>query len=382
MRNQAYYHSTLELLKKYSSQLNKMIEDGSFYCLPYTKRSIQIRQIKRLYNKLRGPIGDKKLISILAAASILVLGVSCPSTDNGDGNGNGDGDGKGDITFNAPVQNPFGLTNVSYIAAPAFTDLDGDGDIDLLVGEYYGNLQYFQNTGTANAPSFTAPVQNPFGLTAPVPSYYSFPAFADLDGDGDMDLMIGGVYYTDFQYYQNTGTANAPAFAAPVQNPFGLTGALYYVNIFAIADFDGDGDMDILSGEYYGNFQYFQNTGTANAPSFTAPVQNPFGLTAPVLSYFVMPAIADLDEDGDLDILAGEGVYFAPGYVANFNYYKNTGTANAPAFAAPEYEPFNLTSTLYISLPTFADLDGDGDMDLLVGEYYGNFQYYENTTDP
>ncbi|HEB31457.1 MAG TPA: hypothetical protein ENI15_11385, partial [Spirochaetes bacterium] len=158
--------------------------------------------------------------------------------------------------FAAPVQNPFGLTNVLYLAAPTFADLDGDGDMDLLAGEYYGNFQYFENTGTAFAPAFAAPVENPFGLTNTY--FYSFPAFADLDGDGDMDLLAGE-YYGNFQYFENTGTAFAPAFAAPVQNDFGLTNVLYLAAP-AFADLDGDGDMDLLAGEAYGNFQYFENT--------------------------------------------------------------------------------------------------------------------------
>jgi hypothetical protein len=373
MKNREYYFSTLELLKNYSSQLNKMIEDGSFYCLPYTKRSMQIRQIKRLYNRLRGPIGDKKLISILAAASILVLGISCV-----DGNGKGNGDGNGAISFAAPVENPFGLTNFAYMGIPTFADLDGDGDMDLLVGEYYGNFQYYENTGTVNAPSFAAPVQNPFGLTTP--SYYVLPTFADLDGDGDMDLLVGDVYIgypppVNFQYFENTGTVNAPSFAAPVENPFGLIGTLYF-NFSAFADFDDDGDIDLLVGEYYGNFQYFENTGTANAPAFAAPVENPFGLT-PFTDNVSIPACVDLDGDGDMDLLAGEGTYDTT--VANFYYFENTGSTDAPAFAASVQNPFGLTGTYYYSFPAFADLDGDGDMDLLVGEY-DNFQYFENTT--
>ncbi len=250
MKNREHYASTLELLKKYSSQLNKMIEDGSFYHLPYIKRCTRIRQIKRLYNKLRGPIVETNLIIILAAASILVLGVAC------DIGGNRDYNGAVTPSFAAPVQNPFGLTATYYYAFPAFADLDGDGDMDLLASDGSGNFQYFQNTGTVNAPAFAAPVQNPFGLTATY--YYAFPAFADLDGDGDMDLLAGE-YYGNFQYFQNTGTVNTPAFAAPVQNPFGLTNT-YNLALPAFADLDGDGDMDLLVGEAYGNFQYFQNT--------------------------------------------------------------------------------------------------------------------------
>ena len=81
--------------------------------------------------------------------------------------------------------------------------------------------------------------------------------FADLDGDGDMD-GIGGGYYGDFQYYENTGTANAPAFAAPVQNPFGLT-TVYYSTLASFADLDGDGDLDILRGVMGGYYSDYAN---------------------------------------------------------------------------------------------------------------------------
>jgi hypothetical protein len=69
------------------------------------------------------------------------------------------------------------------------------------VGEYYGNTRYFENTGTATSPVFAAPVANPFGLVQT--NYYNFPAIADLDDDGDEDILIGE-YYGSLQYFKNT----------------------------------------------------------------------------------------------------------------------------------------------------------------------------------
>ena len=267
--------------------------------------------------------------------------------------------------FALPVENPFGLTATDEQAMPAFADLDGDGDLDLLVGEYYGSMRYFQNMGTASSPQFAGGVSNPFGLD----STYSFaaPAFADIDGDGDIDLLVGE-YYGNLQYFENTGTSSSPQFAAPVANPFGLS-ATAAIALPEFADLDGDGDLDLLVGEYYGAMQYFQNLGSSTNPVFAAPIQNPFGLTA--VDEFAIPSIADVDNDGDLDMLVGE-------YYGSMQYFENVGSITNPQFAAPIENPFELSSTNELAFPALADLDDDGDMDLLVGEYYGKMQYFKN----
>lgn len=238
----------------------------------------------------------------------------------------------------APFQtNPFGITAMGYSeGTPTFVDIDGDGDLDMMVGfgydyDYYtssysyGGFVYYQNTGTATAPAFAAPVINPFGITEVGGYGYSAPTFADIDNDGDMDMIsgFGGYYnsstysyiYGGFKYYENTGTNLAPAFAAPVTNPFGLTEVGYYNSTPSLVDIDGDGDFDLISGAYYvgsasydniGGFAYFENTGTNLAPAFAAMAINPFGLTDPgTPAEYTAPTVADLNNDGDLDLLTG-----------------------------------------------------------------------------
>ena len=93
--------------------------------------------------------------------------------------------------------NPFGLANVGDSAVLTFADTDGDGAIDLLVGDEYGNLHYFENTGTATAPAFTelSDTNNPFdAYNENSDTYAAAPAFVDIDGDGDMDIFVGEVF--------------------------------------------------------------------------------------------------------------------------------------------------------------------------------------------
>jgi hypothetical protein len=267
--------------------------------------------------------------------------------------------------------NSFGLN--SNASAPAFADLDGDGDLDLVLGWYLGTLFYFENTGTASAPIFTqrSNAANPFsGVHV---GTISAPTFADLDGDGDLDALIGAHDGT-LRYFQNTNTATAPVFVQQT----GATNPFNGVDVGAgsaptFADLDGDGDLDALFGATEGTLSYFQNTGTATAPIFTerTGAANPFnGVDVGIRS---TPTFADLDGDGDLDAVVGEedGI---------LNYFENTGTATAPIFTerTGAANPFNGVDVGDVSAPAFADLDGDGDLDLAVGNPNGVRNYFEN----
>ncbi|MBW4481833.1 MAG: tandem-95 repeat protein [Tildeniella torsiva UHER 1998/13D] len=262
----------------------------------------------------------------------------------------------------------------AYAPDPVFVDIDNDGDLDLFVGSDINNDSgsrtfYFENTGTASAPSFAAPLVNPFGLG--FSRGYNSPDFADIDGDGDFDAFIGDSFGNTL-FFRNTGTAAAPTFTAAT-SPFGDIGA-YIKPTFA--DIDGDGDLDAFFGEEYGNTLYFQNTGTQTAPSFAAPVTNPFNLRdlnpAPFTFDNASPDFADVDGDGDLDAFIGA-------FNGNTFFFENIGTRTAPSFAAPVTNPFGLSDVGGNSNPTLADIDNDGDLDAFIGELFGDTRFFENT---
>src|SRR6185295_3631923 len=140
------------------------------------------------------------------------------------------------------------LAVVDVGLSPNYADLDGDGDLDVVVGGSEGTLRYYENIGTAAAPLYTerTGIANPFdGIDV---GNQSAPSFVDLDHDGDFDLAVGAADGT-LHYYQNTGSNTAPAYVAIVgsANPFnGIDVGLQSVPSFS--DVDGDGDLDLVVG--------------------------------------------------------------------------------------------------------------------------------------
>ncbi len=194
------------------------------------------------------------------------------------------------LTFAAGAINAFGSVNVGIFAAPAFADIDGDGDQDLFVGNAFGSIRFFENTGTSSSPSFSSPLLDPFGLT-PVGDFAA-PVFADLDGDGDYDALVGE-QNGNLRYFENIGTLSSPAFGPAQTNPFGFSPVGIYSKA-ALVDLDGDGDLDLLvSADWLGNCVYFQNVGTPASPSFAPGIASPYGLEA--IDTNSAPAFGDLD---------------------------------------------------------------------------------------
>jgi gliding motility-associated-like protein len=272
------------------------------------------------------------------------------------------------------IQSPFGLDGLGAWTRPAFADLDNDGDMDMLASSNYGSngatLIYYQNTGTAQSPSYAAGIADYLG--ADYIGGILTPTFVDLDNDGDMDVMVG-VQGGSSYYYKNNGTRSAPFFAAPVTNPFGLYG-VGYLSCHTFADMDNDGDLDVLIGEYYGNFFYFENTGTVQAPAFTPGPNFPFGLVN--IGNAPSPVLKDMDGDGKIDLLVGTES-------GDLVYFRNIGTTTSPQFSPPQANSFGLSNVGFpYASPGVVDLDADGDLDVFVGANTRDFMYFESQLAP
>lgn len=250
---------------------------------------------------------------------------------------------------------------------PALADIDADGDLDLFFGEYMGKIAFAQNTGTPQLADFTwmgCPYDSLRTLSAGLQSDVDF---ADLDGDNDLDAVIGSGYVT---YVENLGIPTAPNFAATPETLKTNAGSPVIATTVALADIDADGDEDLVGG--YGTYLIlYRNDGD------TSFVQLPYpwlGITIGDGGW-ANPTFADIDADGDLDLFIGT-------YYGKIYFYQNIGTRRNCRF--------RLVSEFYANIdvgdkaaPEFADIDGDGDLDLFVGmEYNGDMRFYENTGTP
>lgn len=263
-------------------------------------------------------------------------------------------------------------------------DKDGDFDKDLLLGDIScTNLVYYKNGGDEFSaemiskdtlfPSNTLPAQFHEYLSS---------ALVDLNNDGDEDLLVSsnddqfGLNADNIWYYENLNTNDTSDFLF-IKNNFLLDNTIDVGNNSkpCFADFNKDNLIDLFigSGYFYGDgdlkqygLWYFQNTGTADAPSFNLTDRN-FANTGEYEIENIFPAFIDIDADADNDLLIGS----SDGTITLFN--NESGTWAVPQF---NYQTIDVGS---FSTPAVFDINQDGLQDLIIGEQNGNLNFYQNT---
>ncbi len=254
-------------------------------------------------------------------------------------------------------------------AAPSLVDIDSDGDLDLFVGEDFGNIRFSRNVGVSTQPQFVfeATVYD----SIKVKGLSLTPEFGDIDRDGDFDLLFGYYSFEAFEgalnhvvFYRNVGNAQMPHWQ--LESDSLLSIAVDDVPAPELADLDGDGDLDLYvgGGDW---FPFYENTTQQSGPEFVFRTNNFIAID---VDYSASPALADIDADGDLDLFIGN----FDGYLV---FYRNQGTAIEPEwhFITDHFLYTNMRSEIY---PTFADIDHDGDQDLFIGTFSIGIQFYEN----
>ena len=252
-------------------------------------------------------------------------------------------DGAADPAFTRRVITSDADGALSVFAA----DLDGDGNLDVLSASVLDNtIAWYENDGAVE-PTFTKQV---ISMDADARSVFA----ADVDEDGDTDVLSASVLDNTIAWYENNGAAN------PVFTKRTITSsAIGATSVFA-ADIDGDGDMDVLSASLSDDLNWYENNGAAD-PAFTEQVISTANGTEVVFA-------ADLDGDGDMDVLS------ALTFDATIVWHENDGAAD-PVFTD---RVITMDADGVLSVMA-ADVDGDGDMDVLSASSNDNtIAWYEN----
>ncbi len=252
-------------------------------------------------------------------------------------------------------------TTVDGASSVFVADLDGDGDLDIVTASNADDtIAWYENDGAAD-PGFTKAA-----ITTSAEGAASV-FVADLDNDGDLDIVSVSDIDDTTAWYENDGAAD-PGFTTHI-----ISTDLDRVRSVFVIDLDSDGDLDILTSSYGANtIAWYENDG-ATDPSFT--------LTVIVDNLFLPTAVyaADLDNDGDQDIISN--TRFGPTV-----WYENDGAAD-PSFTSTEITAtFSDGSDVSGGNGLFtADMDNDGDMDIIsLFESDDTILWYENdgATDP
>lgn len=356
------------------------------------------------------------------------------------------------LKYNNPDAKPY--LKVGLWAWPAAVDYDGDGRLDLVVScsdVPYGGTHVFVNPGGGVLPVFkkgrrvakgmdnfarmTSVGDGRSDLCTPGRRFDDFPVNGytkpqeftgvnqnvhpctvrgniwrevDFDGDGYKDILIGvddwhlvsralwwggevenftkdgmwigprpeGLVYL----VRNLGAAGSvPAYGVAERLKL-ADGSILRTEgnpMPMCADWDGDGDLDLICGEFVDGFTYFENVGTRSSPRF-APgrrVVTSYGSRLAMELAMITPSAVDWDGDGRLDIICGD----EDGRVA---FIRNTGTRlnGVPVFEPPQYfrQEADAVNFGCLSTPCAVDWDGDGDYDIITGSSAGHIGFIEN----
>ncbi|HIA37361.1 MAG TPA: T9SS type A sorting domain-containing protein [Flavobacteriales bacterium] len=269
-------------------------------------------------------------------------------------------------------------------AYPVFFDHNSDGLMDIVIGNYGywgasgnydGKLSLYENYGSASTPAFELITRDYQGLSS-LSLNGLYPAFGDMDDDGDIDMIIGD--YEGFLHYfdNSSGAGNTAAFSLITPNYMGID-----IGQFAapqIIDVNRDGLLDLLVGERGGKIKYFENIGTLSTPYFKAnPTIEAFGgidVMIPCCTGYSIPFLTSLEPSGEyfLFVASEEGWIHLYGNIEG-DLYGNFSLVDS------------MVSDLNVGLRTSiscSDINNDGALDVIIGNYRGGVSMFSFSGDP
>ena len=266
-------------------------------------------------------------------------------------------------------------------SAPALADIDADGDLDLLLGNRKGNVWFFRNAGTTKKPVFKLETKDYLNLTSA--NFRDIkPQFADINSDGRLDLVLAVTTGTtgSVRYILNTAGAGQPV-KYELTNIKTLAVGQFVGDVPAFYDLDHDGDQDLVLASNVrpttasGLLRFYRNTGTAANPVYTLENDVWGGITAELARQNVYPIITDLNKDNSPELLLADDTGEIRVYA---NIRQNLGGTFTPVsdiFRNLLTQAFGPSRLGNFLALAAADLNADGMPEIIAGSRGGGMYF-------
>lgn len=290
------------------------------------------------------------------------------------------------------------MIDVGSGAYPFIVDYNNDGLKDLFISNYglymwsyytsgmllksvyYSKIALFENTGTIEQAEFTRVAHN-FAKLDTMHLTGIFPAFADMDGDDDVDMLFGQDNGS-LTYQKNiAGAGSYPEFDSPHYNYAGIDVGNYSTP--QLFDLNEDGLLDLIIGEQAGNLNYYQNTGTLNDPVFTLNSDSlgKINVTDYNVSYdgYSTPYFFLAGNHIELIVGSEQGqLFYYKDIQGNLNgaFIENDSLILRIGEDVKDYNHGKRTSA------AISQITNNGNYQLIVGNFSGGVNYYEQSAQP